>query len=518
MSELTINQDFHHIADLIEDSFIKYAHNTAYSCLGQSLTFADIDEKSKAFAHWLQQQSKLAVGDRIAIQLPNLIQYPIVAYGALRAGLILVNTNPLYTEREMTHQFKDAGVKAIVILEDLVPKLNHVLPQTDIELVVTTAATDLLTGANGTQGDHIGLNQILTDYSGEALTSRPAGSLDDLCVLQYTGGTTGVAKGACLSHRNLIANTQQCLLRLGDKCNAGEEIFISPLPLYHIYAFTVNLLLFFSQGNHSVLIPNPRDLKAMVMAMKPYPFTGMSGINTLFVGLSSVAEFRALDFSHLRLTLAGGSATTETAMDTWQAVTGCTISEGYGLSETSPVLCLNKPGEETLGSVGQPLTNTDIQLRDQDNKPAKQGEIVVRGPQVMSGYWQREEETNNAFTVDGYFKTGDVGVELDNGCIKIVDRLKDMIIVSGFNVYPNEVEAVLVKHPDVIEAAVIGELDDRTGEKVSAYVAVKRDVSVAALSAFCAEQLTAYKVPKKITLMDELPKSTVGKILRRALR
>ncbi|NMP30220.1 AMP-binding protein [Thalassotalea sp. M1531] len=506
------------LADFIENTLEKYAEKPAFSCLGQTLSFAEIDAKSRALAAYFQQLPNLSQGDRVVVQLPNLIQYPIAVYGALRAGLVIVNTNPLYTPREMAHQFKDSGAKAIIILDDLLSKLEEIKAQTDIETVISTKATDLLTNdLSDASSGYVSFNQILSNFANQELASRQAVSSDDDSVLQYTGGTTGVSKGACLSHKNLIANAEQSAERLEGNCLEGEEIFVCPLPLYHIYAFTVNMVLFFSRGNLNVLIPNPRDLDAFVNAIKPFRFTGFSGINTLFVGLCQHEEFKQLDFSAFKLTISGGTALTSSAVSVWKEVTGCSISEGYGLSETSPVLCLNKPGEEEIGSVGKPLCQTTIELWDENNQATEEGEIVAKGPQVMRGYWNLPEETDKVL-VNGFFKTGDVGIRLPSGAIKIVDRLKDLIIVSGFNVYPNEIEDVLSTHPAILEAAVIGEPDEHSGEKVCAYVTLASEITPEQVTSYCREVLTGYKVPKKVVFLKELPKSTVGKILRRELR
>lgn len=508
------------LADLIEQTLEKYADKPAYSSLGQTLTFAEIDEKSRALAAWLQNQPELSAGDRVAIQLPNLIQYPIAAYAVLRAGMVVVNTNPLYTPAEMRHQFKDSGAKALIILSDLLPKLTDIQSETDIECVVATGAADLLKGT--TELDQAGIHgfyDAITAGQALSLAPRPVINKDDICVLQYTGGTTGVSKGAMLSNGNIISNAHQTMERLGDRCREGKEIFVCPLPLYHIYAFTVNMVTLASSGNLNVLIPNPRDPAAFINAIKPFKFTGFSGINTLFVGLCQSPDFKALDFSELHLTISGGSALTSSAVDVWKSVTGCSISEGYGLSETSPVLCLNTPGQEVLGTVGKPVIDTEIKLLGEDGFVEEgEGEIVAKGPQVMLGYWQRPDETAKVMTDDGYFRTGDVGVRMPSGEIKIVDRLKDLIIVSGFNVYPNEIEDVLTQHSAIAEAAVIGEPDEKSGEKVCAYITVSADISTDDVIAHCREQLTGYKVPKKVVVLDELPKSTVGKILRRELR
>lgn len=515
-----IANNINNLGDYIDGVFNKYSDQPAYNCIGQTLSFKDIDEKSNALACWFQNEAGLKSGDRIVIQLPNLIQYPIAAYAAARAGLVIVNTNPLYTEREMAHQFTDSGAKAIVILADLLPKLEAIKANTEIETVLVTGAGDMLTGNTEVPAGCFGFTQALAAGAGKTLAPRTQ-TIDDVSVLQYTGGTTGVSKGAALSHKNVLSNAFQTMNHLGDKCGEGSETFISPLPLYHIYAFSVNMLAFFGRGNLNVLIPNPRDVDAFIGAMKPFQFTGFAGLNTLFVGLCSHPDFKALDFSKLHLTISGGTALTSAASDVWKSVTGCSITEGYGLSETSPVLCFNKPGAEVLGTVGYPLSETVISIRDANGEEVAQGEegeLCAKGPQVMTGYWKRPEETAKVMTEDGFFRTGDVAKVMDNGTIKIVDRLKDMIIVSGFNVYPNEVEEILALHNNIVEAAVIGEPDDKSGEKVCAYVVVSEETDTADIIEHCKKELTAYKVPKKVVIMDELPKSTVGKILRRELR
>ncbi|RDV28918.1 long-chain fatty acid--CoA ligase [Alteromonas aestuariivivens] len=517
LAELSQYQNLNHF---LNRAFERHSQRPAFSCLGQTLTFGQIDQKASDLAAYFQSLG-LQPGDRIAIQLPNLIQYPIAVYAALRAGLIIVNTNPLYTPREMLHQFNDSGAKAIVILEDLVEKLEGILPQTGIEHIVVTRATDLLfADTSASPGLGVAFNQALA--LGGAVPLTPAESqLDDLAALQYTGGTTGVSKGAQLTHRNLIANAIQTADVLGDCCREAKEVFVCPLPLYHIYAFLVSTVIFASRGNHSILIPNPRDISGSIEALRPHRITGFAGLNTLFVGLCSSPEFKQLDFSQFRLTISGGTALTSTAAELWQSITGCMVCEGYGLSETSPVLALNQPGDQQIGSVGRAVENTDIQFWDDNDQPVadgQAGQLVAKGPQVMKGYWQMPEETAKALTAEGYFKTGDVGLRLPDGRIKIIDRLKDMIIVSGFNVYPNEVEEVLVKHPTVLEAAVIGEADERSGEKVIAYVTPRGEANEATLIEFCRQQLTGYKVPKTVRIVEELPKSSVGKILRRELR
>lgn len=530
-------KELNHTFDIIENSFRKFAERPAFSCLGQTLTFSEIDQKSKALAVYFQQNTDLQIGDRVALVLPNLIQFPIAAYAVLRAGLILVNTNPLYTINEMSHQFVDAQVKAVIVLTELVPKLKAVIAKTSISTIIVTQASDLLSSLpsfnlqeinddlnNAVERDIniIAFNQAISKgLNGEL---KPCGNtdLDDTVVLQYTGGTTGLSKGAMLTHKNLLANVQQAGQRFDTVSTDGQDIYICPLPLYHIYAFLVNLLLAASKGALNVLIPNPRDLSAFVEAITPYKFTIFTGINTLFVGLCHHEGFKSLDFSSLKLTMSGGSALTKNAADLWYNTTQCQISEGYGLSETSPVLTFNTPGQEKLGTIGWPLVDTIIEIWNDDNQPVslgESGEIVAKGPQVMKGYWRQEQATKEAI-INGFFKTGDIGCIEEDGRIKIVDRKKDMILVSGFNVYPNEVENVLSQHPKIIESAVIGVNDEHTGEKVCAFVVkeLNENVSVDEIITFCREHLASYKIPKQIVFLTELPKSTVGKVLRRELR
>lgn len=507
------------LADYIELTLQKFSDKPAYTALGQTMTFADIDQRSEALSRYLIHEAGLKPGDRIAIQLPNLIQNPIAVYGALRAGLVVVNTNPLYTEREMRHQFTDSGAVALIILSDLYPKFDAIKNDTQIKTVITTSATELL--MPDTAPDGLSLSYAIN--TGEALppVTRVKTDLYELAMLQYTGGTTGVSKGAALSHRNVLSNSIQTLDRLGAHFKEGEEILICPLPLYHIYAFTVCMITLFAKGSHIVLIPNPRDIDGFINALKPHVFTAFAGINTLFVGLGRHPEFQKLDFSGLKLTMSGGTALTQGAATLWKEVTGNMITEGYGLSETAPVLCFNTPGSEELGTVGLPLLDTEIALLDSNDKPVAHGEsgqIAARGPQVMLGYWNRDDETAKVMTKDGFFKTGDIGVVEASGAIKIVDRLKDMILVSGFNVYPNEVEDVLTSHPAIVEAAVVGKADEKTGERVCAYITVSEPLDTETVLSHCKQLLTNYKTPKEVTILEELPKSSVGKILRRELR
>ncbi|WDE13158.1 AMP-binding protein [Thalassomonas haliotis] len=532
------------VFDLVQQAMTRFADKPAFSCLGQTLSFKEIEQQSQALAGYLQHHTQLLSGDRIAIQLPNIIQFPIAAYAAMSAGLVIVNTNPLYTTREMVHQFRDAGVKAIITYADVVPKLAEIISDTELETLIVTKADDLLTGEQDI--GHLINRELLQSLpaavsvksfngaitQGKMQAPRPVRpeNPDTLALLQYTGGTTGLSKGAMLSHGNLAANVRQTHQRFAGVLQPGEDIYICPLPLYHIYAFMVNLLLAVSEGAHNVLIANPRDLDAFVHEIKPYAFTSFTGINTLFVGLCHHDAFKQLDFSRLKLTISGGSALTQNAANLWHQLTGCTISEGYGLSETSPVLCFNTPGKEKLGTIGWPLIDTEIEIWDEDNQAlavGETGEIVARGPQVMSGYWQQARASEQAL-VKGFFKTGDIGLIHDDGRVQIVDRKKDMILVSGFNVYPNEIEEVLALHPKILEAAVVGHADENSGEKVCAYIVLEQNGSQSPdfaeyliaeqITAYCRSQLSAYKVPKEYHFVDELPKSTVGKVLRRELR
>ncbi|GLT14763.1 AMP-binding protein [Vibrio algivorus] len=509
------------LVQFIESTCVSAPEKQAYQCLGKGHSYAEIEQLSTYFAQWIQHESDLQPGDRIAIQLPNLTQYPIVAYGALKAGLIIVNTNPLYTPREMHHQFNDSGAKALIILEDLLPKYEAIKDKIGIEQVIVTRAADLLKVTEPTH-QYFDLMSLLEQ--GKSLPEQLPiqAKPDDIAVLQYTGGTTGVAKGASLTHANILTNASQMAQRLEQLPPLDGGSFICPLPLYHIYAFTVNMVALFGLGVTNTLIPNPRDIAGFVETLKSTPFIGMSGINTLFVGLCQHPEFKDLDFSNFKLTISGGSALNSSTFNLWKKVTGCTITEGWGLSETSPVLTLNEFGQQQPGSVGTPLGDTDIQVWNEDNQPLPQGEVgelVIKGPQVMKGYWNRPEDTEKSI-INGYFLTGDVGLILPNGAIQIVDRMKDMIIVSGFNVYPNEIEEVLCQHPEIIEAAVVGEEDEKTGEKVVAHLVTTLDSELTEkdIETYCRENLAAYKVPRKILFLKELPKSTVGKVLRRELR
>jgi len=526
------------MVDVFDQAVNKYADRPAFSAVGATLTYRDLDTQSRNFAAWLQNKTDLKPGDRIAVQMPNVSQYPVVVFGAMRAGLIVVNTNPLYTTREMEHQFNDSGAKALVVLANMAYNAEKVLPHTGIEHVIVTEIADM----------HSPLKRTLMNAAVKHLKKMvPAFSLpqahklpavlsagarekfspveckkDDIAVLQYTGGTTGVAKGAMLTHGNLVANLLQARPMMEDSVEQGTEVVIAPLPLYHIYSFTLNCGIMLEAGAHNVLIPNPRDIPGFVKELKNHRFTAFLGLNTLFVALCNNEEFKALDFSALKLTSSGGMALTSDTAKMWQRVTGCEISEGYGMTETSPVVTFNPNSAIQLGTIGLPIPGTQVKTIDDDGNETplgEPGELCVKGPQVMRGYWQRPEDTQKSFTDDGFLQTGDVALIQEDGYIRIVDRKKDMIIVSGFNVFPNEIEDVVSGHPKVVECAAVGVPDDKSGEAVKVYlVATAEGVTENELKEFCRERLTAYKVPKSFVFRDELPKTNVGKILRRELR
>jgi long-chain acyl-CoA synthetase len=501
------------------------------------LSFNDIDRFSRDFAAYLQN-SGLNPGDRIAIQMPNLLQYPIVLFGALRAGLIVVNTNPLYTPREMEHQFKDAGVKAIVILANFAVNLEKILPNTNIQHVIITEMGDQIGGLKGKLINFIvkKVKKMVPGYNipfglkykdiiqqGQKLVFNPIEiKPSDIAFLQYTGGTTGVAMGATLSHKNIVSNMLQIREWMKPKLKEMEEVVITALPLYHIFALTVNCLCMLQMGAKNILITNPRDLDGFIKELKKYSFTFISGVNTLFNGLLNHPKFSEIDFSFLKVSVGGGMAVQKVVAEKWEKVTGCPLVEGYGLSETSPVLSCNPiDGNHQIGTIGLPVPGTEMAVFDEYGNKVKKnepGEICARGHQIMKGYWNKEEETKNAF-FDDWFRTGDIGIMREDGYFRIVDRKKDMILVSGFNVYPNEIEDVVVQHEGILEAAAIGIPDDRTGEAVKLYI-TKKDPKLTKEEVLlhCKENLTKYKVPKQIEFLDELPKSNVGKIIRRILR
>jgi len=535
--EVDLNK-YKSMVEVFEQAVKKYADLPAFSAVGATLTYRDLDTQSRNFAAWLQNSTNLKPGDRIAVQLPNVCQYPVVVYGAMRAGMIVVNTNPLYTTREMEHQFNDSGAKALVVLANMADKAEQVLANTSIEHVIVTEIADMnsplkrlvmnaaikyvkkMVPAFHIPGAHK-LPAVLTAGAREKFTPVDC-ARDDVAVLQYTGGTTGVAKGAMLTHGNLVANLLQVRPMLEDGVEEGKEVVIAPLPLYHIYSFTLNCGIMLEAGAHNILIPNPRDIPGFVKEISKYRFTAFLGLNTLFVALCNNEAFQDLDFSSLKLTSSGGMALTSDTAKMWQRVTGCEISEGYGMTETSPVVTFNPRSAIQLGTIGLPIPSTVVKTIDEDGKETalgEPGELCVSGPQVMKGYWQRPEDTRKSFTDDGFLKTGDIAVIQEDGYIRIVDRKKDMIIVSGFNVFPNEIEDVLSSHPKVVECAAVGIPDAKSGEAVKVYlVASPEGVTENELKEFCRERLTAYKVPKHYEFRDELPKTNVGKILRRELR
>jgi len=534
------------VVEVFERSCKRFADRPAFSNLGVTLTYAELERHSAAFAAWLQQHTDLKPGDRIAVQMPNVLQYPIAVFGALRAGLIVVNTNPLYTEREMRHQFKDAGARALVYLNMFGKRVQEVLPDTGIEYLIEAKMGDLLPTAKGwlinTVVDKVkkmvpayqlpqalAFKQVLRE--GRALSHKPVTlSLDDIAVLQYTGGTTGLAKGAMLTHGNLVANMLQVLACFsqhgpdGQKLiKDGQEVMIAPLPLYHIYAFTANCMCMMVTGNHNVLITNPRDIAGFIKELGKWRFSALLGLNTLFVALMDHPGFRQLDFSALKVTNSGGTALVKATAERWESLTGCRIVEGYGLTETSPVASTNPYGQlARLGTVGIPVADTAFKVIDDDGNElplGERGELCIKGPQVMKGYWQQPEATAQTLDAEGWLKTGDIAVIDPDGFTRIVDRKKDMIIVSGFNVYPNEIEDVIMGHPQVANCAAIGVPDDRSGEAVKLFVVAREGgLSVDELKAYCKANFTGYKVPKHIVLRESLPMTPVGKILRRELR
>jgi long-chain acyl-CoA synthetase len=525
------------LVQIFQHAVTEYAEKPAVSSLGHTLSYADLGRLAKQFASYLQHHTDLQPGDRIAIQLPNLIQYPVVMYGAMLAGLVIVNTNPLYQARELEHQLKDSGAKAIVVLANLATSLQQIIANTAVKQVIVTELADLhpwprRSLINGVmkyikrQVPALKFDKALTLNTalarGAARSYSPVAiDSEQLALLQYTGGTTGVAKGAMLSHRNLSANVFQSMTMFATYgFQAQAETLVVPLPLYHIYSFTTGMLML-ATGNHSVLIPNPRDIPSLIKEINRYPMTAFCGINTLFVALSNQPAFRASDFSRLKMTLSGGMALTADAAKQWHEITGCEIYQGYGLTETSPVVSVNPGKANQVDSIGLPVPSTRIKLVNdlgQSVGVGEVGELCVKGPQVMEGYWQRPEATAEVIDDEGWFHTGDIAKIEADGYLRIVDRKKDMIIVSGFNVYPNELEDVLTEHPAVVECAAIGVPDKKSGEAVKMFVVANTDVSAAELEAFCRERLAAYKVPRQFEFRTELPKSTVGKILRRELR
>ncbi|WP_156367029.1 AMP-binding protein [Bosea thiooxidans] len=529
------------LADLIRSACTRYAGRPAFESFGKAITFAETLRAAEAFAGWLQAQG-LKKGDRVALMMPNILAYPAAIFGTLLGGFTVVNVNPLYTARELTHQLNDAGARVLVVIENFAHVVEEARANLKLDSIVIATAGDLM-GFKGKIVNFVArrIKKVVRPYDlpgavpllpilqgGTAMAPVTVGP-DDVAFLQYTGGTTGVAKGATLTHRNVAANVQQAGLWLEWVLEPPlgrsdyQHAMVTALPLYHIFALTCCCLFMLRIGAKSLLIANPRDIPGFIKTLKANRFTLFSGVNTLYNALANHPEIRQVDFSEMRFAVAGGMATQAAVAKQWKAVTGRPIIEGYGLSETSPVATINRPDiQEFTGTIGYPIPSTDIAIRDgegNDMPLGEAGEICIRGPQVMAGYWNRPDETAKAMTADGYFRSGDVGVMLPDGQIKVVDRMKDMVLVSGFNVYPNEVEDVLASHPGVLESAVIGLPDEHSGEAVTAFV-VRKDQTLTAdeLRAFCKENLTGYKVPKQIFFRETLPKTNVGKVLRRALR
>jgi long-chain acyl-CoA synthetase len=532
-------EKYNSIPEILEETFRNFATKKAFHCMGKDLTYGEIDHLSQKFASYLENNLGLKKGDRVALMMPNILQYPVALFGILRAGMVAVNVNPLYTPRELEHQMKDSGAVAIVIFENACHTLQSVLPHTDIKYVITTSIGDMLGFPKSLIVNFVikKIKKMIPEWSipntihfNNALKSadaskfrKPVLTKNDIAFLQYTGGTTGVAKGAILLHKNIIANICQARAWISPLVNLGEEIIITPLPLYHIFSLTANCFVFGSIGALNILITNPRDLPGFIKELKKWKFTAFTGVNTLFNGLLNNPEFKTVDFSSLKLTLGGGMAVQKSVAERWKETTGKALIEAYGLTETSPAACINPMDLKNFnGFIGLPISSTDVEIKDDLEKTlplGENGEICVKGPQVMPGYWNRDDETAKVMTKDGFLKTGDIGVMNADGFIKIVDRKKDMIIVSGFNVYPNEIEEVVSQHPKVFEVAAIGVPDEKTSEAIKLFI-VKKDESLTAeeILAFCRENLTNYKIPRHVEFRTDLPKTNVGKILRKDLR
>ena len=536
-AEIDLNE-FRSIGDLFEKGVRQYGPRKAYINMDKAITYAELDKLSAAFGAYCQSVLKLPQGARIALMMPNLLQYPICLYGALRAGYTVVNCNPLYTERELEHQLKDSGAEAIVIVENFASVLDKVIARTPVKHVLVTQLGDMLDFPKRmivnlvvkhvkkmvpawNLPNAIELRDALIEGGRHPLRPVEVGH-DDIAFLQYTGGTTGVSKGAMLTHRNIIANLQQAHAWIKDGVT-DTEIIVTALPLYHIFALTANCLTFFKIGATNLLITNPRDIPGFIKEIGKYPFTTITGVNTLFNAMINNPDFARLDLGKLRLTLGGGMAVQRAVAERWKQITGVTLIEAYGLTETSPAATMNPLDlPEYNGCIGLPISSTEVAIRDDDGKDlplGEPGELCIRGPQVMKGYWNRPEETAKVIMADGFLRTGDVAVMNGDGYVKIVDRKKDMILVSGFNVYPNEIEDVLALHPGVLESAAVGVPDEKTGEAIKIFV-VKKDPNLteASIIEHCRANLTGYKIPRQIVFRTELPKTNVGKILRRELR
>ncbi|MYM69686.1 long-chain-fatty-acid--CoA ligase [Pseudoduganella sp. FT55W] len=532
------NTQYRSVTHLLEEAFRKYADRNAFVCMDKFMTYGELDQLSQKMGAWLQSKG-LQAGARVAIMMPNVLQYPVAMAAVLRAGYTVVNVNPLYTPRELQHQLVDSGAEAIVVLENFATTVQQVLAQTPVKHVIVASMGDLLGGLKGALVNFVVRNvkKMVPAYSlpgsvsfkkvlaeGAGMTLQPVKlGHDDIAFLQYTGGTTGVSKGAILLHRNIISNVLQNEAWLQMKGGGEQMVFVGALPLYHIYSLTISALMSMRTGGLSLLIPNPRDIPGFVKELAKYKVTVLPAVNTLYNALLNNPDFAKLDFSSYKLCNGGGMAVQKSVAERWLKVTGTAIIEGYGLSETSPVATVNRLDiKEFTGTIGLPIPSTEVAILDDDGNKlplGSTGEIAIRGPQVMAGYWNRPDETAKSMTSDGFFKTGDVGVMNEEGFTRIVDRKKDMIIVSGFNVYPNEVEGVVAAHPGVLEVACIGVPDKNSGEAVKLFI-VRKDPNLTAEQVldFCKHELTAYKKPKYIEFRDELPKTNVGKILRRQLR
>jgi long-chain acyl-CoA synthetase len=527
------------VAALLEECCERFRHRPAFVNMGKTLSYDDLDRQSAALASYFLNDLKLAKGDRVAIMLPNVLQYPVAIMAVLRAGLTLVNTNPLYTARELKHQLVDSGASVILVLDNFAHTLAAVLGDTQCRHVICTGLGDMLGFPKSVLTNFVvkHVKKLVPPYSiphavrfndamrrgARGKAPKPAIDGEDIAFLQYTGGTTGIAKGAMLTHRNMVANMLQALAWISPNMREGEEVVVTALPLYHIFALTANFLVFARVGGYNHLITNPRDMPAFVKAIANIKFTALTGVNTLFAGLLNTPGFDKVDFSHLHLTLGGGMAVQRAVADRWKKATGCTLAEAYGLTETCPAVCINPLDiPEYNGSIGLPIPSTDISIQDDNGQPlplGEVGELCVRGPQVMKGYWNRPDETEKVLAADGWLRTGDIARIDAHGFVFIVDRKKDMILVSGFNVYPNEIEDVVAQQPGVLEVAAVGVPDEKSGEAVK-LVVVRKDASLTEedIRAHCRANLTGYKQPKYIEFRDSLPKTNVGKILRRELR
>lgn len=532
-------EKYNSLCELFEDSFEKFSSKPAFSNMGKQLNYNEVDLLSMAFANYLKCELGLKRGDAVALMMPNLLQYPIALLGVLRAGMIAVNVNPLYTARELEHQLKDSEAKAIVIIANFAQTLEKCILKTPVEHIILTEIGDLLPNLKRrlvnfavkhvkkmvppfNLPNAVAFNKAIRIGRGHHYKPEKMNQ-EDIAFLQYTGGTTGVAKGAILTHGNILANVMQAKAWIGHTFEPGQEIAITPLPLYHIFSLMANLFFFAHFGGHNVLITNPRDMPAFIGELKKWKFTFITGVNTLYAGLLNQPNISEVDFSSVKISLAGGMAVTHGVAERWQETTGLVLLEAYGLTETSPACCINPPSLERYnGFIGLPISSTEVQIFDDNDNPiphGEPGELCVKGPQCTQGYWKQPEETKNLFNPEGWLKTGDIAVMNDDGYIKLVDRKKDMILVSGFNVYPNEVEDVIDGMDGVLEVAAIGVADEKGGEAVKVFV-VKSDAKITKqdIQVYCKQNMTGYKRPKHIEFVDELPKTNVGKILRRALR